>query len=182
MMKTIRKPIKPPFLAAYQSGAALIVGLVILLLLTLLGVTAFKDAAMQERMAGNLSDANAAFQSAEAAVREAIRSGDLAGKNYNGTVSGYGQQITAFTNADGANISESEYWMGSFDWDKNGKEATQPEKTNSAPRYFVENIPANTGIWKAGERAKRAYRITARAHGTSDRSEAIVQSTILLED
>ncbi|MEN3111426.1 pilus assembly protein [Uliginosibacterium paludis] len=165
-----------------QKGSALIVGLVILLLLTLLGVTAFKDAAMQERMAGNLGDANAAFQSAEAAIREAVRTDDLASKNYNGSTKGYGQQISSFTNSDGANVSEGEFWAGQFDWTGKSVTAQQPEKTESAPQYFVENIPANTGIWKAGERAKRAYRITARANGYSDRSEAILQSTILLED
>lgn len=63
-----------------QSGFALIVGLVVLLLLTLIMVTALKMASLEERMAGNLRNENIAFQAAESALREAealIRSNAL---------------------------------------------------------------------------------------------------------
>jgi type IV pilus assembly protein PilX len=54
-----------------QSGFALIVGLVVLVLLTLIMLTALRMASLEERMAGNLRNQNIAFQAAESALREA---------------------------------------------------------------------------------------------------------------
>lgn len=56
---------------AAQHGAALIVSLLILLVMTLIGVTAMQTTVMEERMAGNLRNSNLAQQAAEAALREA---------------------------------------------------------------------------------------------------------------
>jgi type IV pilus assembly protein PilX len=167
-----------------QSGAALIVGMIILLLLTLMGITAMKDIALQERMAGNLKDSSVSFESAEAGLREAIRAGEVASKAYDGTLTGYGQQITEFKDSSGNYVSEQEYWTAVFDWSTKSVVATQPDGTKSAPRYYVESIPipSSTAIWKAGERAKRAYRITVKAAGASDRAQTIVQGTIVQEE
>jgi hypothetical protein len=49
-------------------GAVLFVGLIFLLLLTLLGVTAMQVTVLQERMAGNFRIAHQAFESAEGAI------------------------------------------------------------------------------------------------------------------
>lgn len=54
-----------------QSGAALVVSLIFLLLMTLLSTSTMRSATMQEKMAGNTRDYNLGFQSAEAALREA---------------------------------------------------------------------------------------------------------------
>lgn len=54
-----------------QSGAALIVSLIFLLLMTLLSTSTMRSATMQERMAGNTRDYHLGFQGAEAALREA---------------------------------------------------------------------------------------------------------------
>lgn len=53
-----------------QQGVALFVGLLLLLMLTLLGLSASNASIMQERMAGNMQDSNLAFQRAEAALRD----------------------------------------------------------------------------------------------------------------
>lgn len=63
---------------ARQHGIALVIALVFLLLLTIIGVTAMNTTTMQERMAGNARDRNAAFQVTEATLRvaeEEIRDG-----------------------------------------------------------------------------------------------------------
>jgi type IV pilus assembly protein PilX len=52
-----------------QKGAALIIGLIILVVLTLIGVQAMRTSIVQERMAGNMRERNVAFQAAEAALR-----------------------------------------------------------------------------------------------------------------
>jgi len=54
-----------------QSGVALMVGLIILLLLSIIVVTAMRVSSLEERMAGNLRNQNTAFQAAESALREA---------------------------------------------------------------------------------------------------------------
>ncbi|QKK03743.1 MAG: hypothetical protein HND55_14365 [Pseudomonadota bacterium] len=53
-----------------QRGVALFVGLMILLMLTLLGLTSSNVSIMQERMASNVREYNVAFQQAEATLRE----------------------------------------------------------------------------------------------------------------
>ena len=55
----------------YQKGAALIVSLMLLVVMTLLGINAVKTTTMEEKMAGNLRNKHLSFQSAEAAMRAA---------------------------------------------------------------------------------------------------------------
>lgn len=55
--------------ARREGGMALIVGLIMLLSLTLLGLAAIQNTSLEERMAGNLRSENMALQSAEAALR-----------------------------------------------------------------------------------------------------------------
>lgn len=52
-----------------QQGAVLVVGLVILVVLLLLGVSYAQSGVMQERLAGNFKDLSVAFQATEAGVR-----------------------------------------------------------------------------------------------------------------
>jgi type IV pilus assembly protein PilX len=56
---------------ASERGVVLVVGLILLLVLTLYGVTAMRSMVLEERMTGNTQDAQVAFQMAEAALREA---------------------------------------------------------------------------------------------------------------
>ena len=60
----------PTFPGHRQRGIALVVGLVILVILALLGTTAYSVATQEERMAGNARDHARAFQAAELALRE----------------------------------------------------------------------------------------------------------------
>lgn len=64
--------IKPDYRIAplHQRGAALIISLIFLLLMTLIGVTSMQTTTLQERMAGNARDRNLALQSAEAGLRQ----------------------------------------------------------------------------------------------------------------
>jgi type IV pilus assembly protein PilX len=53
-----------------QSGSALVICMVFLLLLTILGVSSMQSSTMQEKMVGNAVEENRAFQMAEGALRE----------------------------------------------------------------------------------------------------------------
>jgi type IV pilus assembly protein PilX len=59
--------------ARRQQGAALIMGLIFIVVLTVLGVTAARMAGLEERMAGNMRDRALAMQAAELALRDAER-------------------------------------------------------------------------------------------------------------
>lgn len=56
-----------------QNGAALVVGLMILLLATFLAVASMNNANLQERMASNSQNENISFQASESAVDDQIR-------------------------------------------------------------------------------------------------------------
>ncbi len=60
-----------PSYAKKQQGAALIVGLLMLILLTMLGVTSMTSAILDEKMASNREDSKRAFLSADSAARYA---------------------------------------------------------------------------------------------------------------
>lgn len=80
-----------------QRGATLITGLIFLVVLTLIGVTAARMSSLEERMAGNLRDRSLAMQAAELALRDAER--DILGQgNRSPAISG----ITGFAPLCGA--------------------------------------------------------------------------------
>jgi type IV pilus assembly protein PilX len=58
-----------PSYRSRQSGAVLVVSLLLLLVLTILGVVMMQTTRTQERMAGNTRDLDAALQGAESALR-----------------------------------------------------------------------------------------------------------------
>ncbi len=67
-MRLRTQPFSPP--ARNQTGVALFVSLIFLLLLTIVGVSGMKNAALQEKMAGNTRYKTISFQHAEAGLRE----------------------------------------------------------------------------------------------------------------
>jgi len=63
------------FAAGRERGAALLVGLVLLLVMTMLGVSAMSTAALELAMAGNAQAQEEAFQAAETGIDMAISQG-----------------------------------------------------------------------------------------------------------
>ena len=67
-----------------ENGAALVIGLLLLLLITFLVVASMNNANVQERMAANSQNINLAFQAAESGIDEQVsqvESGDTAALN-----------------------------------------------------------------------------------------------------
>lgn len=54
-----------------QRGAALIVSLILLMVMTLIGVFAMRGTTLEERMAGNMRDRSLAFEAGESGLRDA---------------------------------------------------------------------------------------------------------------
>ena len=84
-----------------QSGAVLVIAMIMLLVLTLLGVTAMNTTSMQERMAANSQELNRAFQASETGLWAAM----LNSGNIGVTASGTG--VTGTSNALDAGHSRS---------------------------------------------------------------------------
>jgi hypothetical protein len=107
-----------------QSGAALAVGLLLLLVMTILAVAGMMSAALELQMAGNEQYQERAFRAAEAGVEQAIATGAyttdpaaIAGQ-YEGSVSpepaprrGQGTQIANCPNQSAAPGGQCEYFM-----------------------------------------------------------------------
>lgn len=56
----------------HQSGAALVIGLVILLVMTLLGVSSMNTTRTELKIAGNIQSHSTAFQTAEAGIQQLL--------------------------------------------------------------------------------------------------------------
>lgn len=54
-----------------QGGAVLVISLIMLLMLTLIGISSMSTVTLEEKMVGNMRDHNLAFQAAEAGIRDA---------------------------------------------------------------------------------------------------------------
>ena len=93
-----------------QRGVVLIMSLTILMVLTLIGVSAMKTSALQERMSGNARDYQIAFEAAEIALR--------AGEDYIGTIT-----LTTDFSSTGTNgkfqaraVTDGDAWSTESNW------------------------------------------------------------------
>ena len=158
-----------------QQGAALAVSLIMLLILTLLGVTAMQTTIFEERMAGNARDANTAFQAAEAGLR--------AGETYlNLTAS-----IGPFDGSSGLYDQDTAPAPSNLESDSSWPATAviysgSLSEVAAAPEYIIEHmrpvldpdksLAADEPLADSG-----IYRITARATGNTDTAVAVLQST-----
>jgi len=170
-----------------QRGAVLIVGLVMLLLLTMIGLASIRGSDLQERMAGNMRDRNLAFQSAEAALREGEDLLDLALlPSFSGSVIGYWPDL----NKVGAIRPRPSAWT-SQQWEANSVEL--PANTigfvAEQPRYTIEKVIVTGSVANQGGAVDHEsqdkmsdaeyYRVTGRGVGGTIDAEVILQSTFV---
>jgi type IV pilus assembly protein PilX len=166
----------------YQSGMALIIGLIVLLLLTIIMISALKVTVLEERMAGNSQNHNVAFQAAESALREAeayIESGavpfvplKLSGAPFRSAAGDScinGLCITTdplqseiFPGVDGAKITATTGIAGIV----------------AEPEYIIELIRTDPSV--DSSRIYATFRITTRAWGGDSNSLVQLQSTYRL--
>ena len=161
----------------HQSGVVLITGLIFLVMLTLIAITAMQSTTLEERMAGNAFSRDAAFQAAEAAERaaEAVLSGASL-PPFNGTKAGY------YTSDALVNGASADFWK-TYNW-ASGSVAYSGSLTGvKEARFVIEALPA--GSSSGGDDSLVAkplsggemFRITARGVGADGASTVIVQST-----
>lgn len=138
-----------------QTGSALIISLVILIVMTLIGITAMGSSTLQERMAGNSRDMALSFQAGEAALR--------GGESWLG--SGNNSLLDP--------IAEPAAWDGD---NETGSETGLSPLLADDPKYHVAKArEVRIGI---GLPADWRYinPVTARAVGGADTTVTVVQS------
>lgn len=169
-----------------QQGVALVVSLIILLLTTIIGVTAMQGTTLEDRMATNMVDRNLAFEAAEAALRDA--ESWLMGQSVNpGTTSDGSSGIwtngTPFLLGDGDDTNDTN--TTHIDWANDGTEygtltgVTALTGVAAQPHYLIEQyafIPddESTETLSLG-RGFFYYRVTTRATGGSTNAQVTLQ-------
>lgn len=159
-----------------ESGAALVVALIFLLVMTLTAVVAMRTTTLEERMAGNARDRDKAFQAAEAALRDAEDRLDPP------------PAISQFTNN-----NDGWYHFASNeapDWSANGTFTGGSSLTYQAnnlaglagqPTYFVEEqqrarCPGDTKTVGPIGGLPRIFRITAQGVGGDANTTVVLES------
>lgn len=170
-----------------QHGSVLVVSLLILLIMTLLGITAMSTTTLEEKMAGNIRDENIAFQAAEAALRDG--EADVIGNNI--PESSFVAACTGGLCLPAA-VGSSPQWEV-VDWAPSGTTsrkygsatgAAALTGVGQAPRYIIEllrDIPNSNGSLTTGitaPKTKTAYRITAVGYGANAATTVVLQAVV----
>ncbi|NOX76096.1 MAG: pilus assembly protein PilX [Gammaproteobacteria bacterium] len=172
--------------ADQQRGSVLLISLIVLLVMTLLGLSSMRTTVLEEKMAGNMRDSELAFQSAEAALRDAeqfIETNIIS---------------TAAFDADGNdglyNNNDERLWK-TIDWSAADSleyadfdsATTVGVNVTTAPRYVIQHLVSvgnqadvlnqNNYGQGSGAGVTETFLITVRGTGGSDSAVVYLQST-----
>ena len=166
-----------------QKGIALFISLVLLLVLTIVGVSSVQSTSLEERMARNAHDSVLAFQAAEMALRQAEE-----------WLETNTPETTEFSNGGVGGLwtvapfGVAPRWQNDAVW--SGQASVQVpvnvDNVDSQPRYLIEFLatidqPLNPFVVGEGyptlNEEFNVFRITARGVGGSDTAEVLLQSS-----
>ena len=162
-----------------QQGAVLVISLIMLVLLTIIGVTSMQVTGLEEKMSGNNKDHNAAFQAAEVTLRNAelyINSLTTLA-DFNDTQAGFLSEAT-----DDPNYLSAATWTTA-----NSATGRSVDSLSTTPRYIIKHVgeqgdSINEGLNVTGYGESLAggaitlFRVTAMSTGNTGNSRIIVQS------
>ena len=153
-----------------QTGVVLVISLIILLLLTIIGLTAMQTTALEEKMAGHLRDKNLAFQAAESALRAAEDSlpSILQSAYIPACTFGFCSEIPTISLADAAILMDS-FWLTNL-----GVTSSVTGLGNNipAPHYFIQRLGV---VCPLPCSAPQYFKITVRATGGRTNTVVILQ-------
>ena len=167
----------------HQRGAVLAVSLVILLLMTLIGLSAMQSTSLEERMAGNTRDRNLAFQAAESGIRDAETF-------INGLVANPVRLENEFL-AEGPLLDldtlEHDYqadatWQAASSMAYGEAAGAAPlQGVNSQPRYFIKHLGRVRSTKEMSQNSDpipltSIFRITSRGTGGTDNARVTLRS------
>ncbi len=163
-----------------QRGAVLIISLMLLVIMTLIGVTSMRTTILQEKMAGNTRDTMLAFQVAETALLDA--------ENYLETVIVSPAAAFDGTQAGLYPLGADPDLFAATTWTNDNSRAYSGvyDDVATQPRYIIEltgTIESSTkdinvsGYGEAsGLGEMTSFRVTARGTGGTDSASALIQS------
>jgi type IV pilus assembly protein PilX len=166
-----------------QGGVALFISLVLLLVLTIIGVSSVQTTSLEVRMTRNEHDSMLAFQDAESALRDA--------ENQLETIT----TTAVFTDAGNnglyivSDLGDEEHGHAADVWDAANSVAatTAVDGVNAGPRYIIEHVASvlrednayqqeDPYAASASDRIEM-FRITARGVGGSANARVLLQSS-----
>ncbi|MHB8949296.1 MAG: pilus assembly PilX family protein [Rhodoferax sp.] len=162
-----------------QKGAALVISLILLVIMTLIGLAGIRGITQQERMANHSYDRSLAFQATEAALRE-IELLVEAKKPTPATGSGC-SVVDGLMRCSTPATADAPRWLDSAFASWTAATVVGAGATAVTPQYFVEYLGANfecqPGAGVATGIVCKRYRITARSNdGNGSRSYVMLQS------
>jgi type IV pilus assembly protein PilX len=170
-----------PYLNSHsQSGAILILTLIVLLIITVLGASSVESVSLLEKMARNTTDTSIAFRAAEAAIIEAelVVESDTALTSYQANAGGK-YELQA--------VGGTPRWTEAATW--NGVNAVEVDYSDgmAKPQYIIEfeksvlaeedrlnmdNVGGETGSART-----QMFRLTALGTGKTESAKVVLQST-----
>lgn len=179
-----------------QQGSVLLVSLVLLLIITVAGITSIRVASLEEKMTGNFRNEQLAFHSAEVGVLEAenyVANTVLSLSSFNADcINGLCFNGTQSTEAGTCENSTDRPWEDESVWSTSSKHRTTAinlEGVSAQAKYIVEfrcylpkesdgpiPDPASFSDWA------RFYRITVLATGGSTDARVMLQTTYKKND
>ncbi|MEI6334685.1 MAG: PilX N-terminal domain-containing pilus assembly protein [Methylococcaceae bacterium] len=157
-------------IAVDQSGAVLIISLIMLLLLTIIGTSSIQTTSLEEKMAGNLRDRNLAFQAAESGLRAGeafLTQATLPSFTSAGTGGLYNETgITPLQNDDWSTFNTITYSTATL------------INTVSPPLYVIQRLKniGSSSLDAANYNESELYQITARGVGSSSNAVVVLQA------
>lgn len=170
-----------------QRGAALVISLLLLLVMTLLGLGASQSTRLQERMAGNQRDQEVALQAAEAALRgaEKLLSPDRESLRMC-TAPGVGcdyYEAGTLVDPDTGQALDLTVQVDDW-WELWGREYQFSDRLDGVatnPELVIEYAgsvePTATIGGPSFNTARDFYNVTARSTGQSDTAKVVLQSS-----
>ena len=161
-----------------ERGFVLPVGMAMLMILSIIGIGAMRDGALQEKMSSNYVDKEKSFQAAESALRLVQR-----------TVMKSSVEDIAATSSfhSTAEYPDSAPDYNNIDWENAGFQVAITQDSyngiSELPKVVIEEMFSNESL-KTGkapankELAKRYFRITARGVGESDSANTVLQGVV----
>ncbi len=154
-----------------QTGVVLVVSLIMLLLLTLIGITGANVTSLEEKMAGNAQDQNIAFQATESTLIEAekfILTNSLSIYDGNNGLLGQTDTEPDYFSMATWTVANS---ASTVDFGENFK--NNLNNSISDPRFIIKKINLIPASGLVG--TQTTFKITARAQGLSPGTQIILQ-------
>ncbi len=192
-----------PLPQKFQHGIVLIVAMIMLVIMTILGVSSVRNIALEEWMSASLHDRSIAIQAAEAALlageQDAQNRTDMAGFDPEATlINGVPAVVNGFA---AQPTTQAPNWMLNAQWNDNSRQLADTVNlgalAGTRPRYLIEyrgkaackpppnpkeaarndcNPPAGSPIPATCD--CYLFRITARSNPGANRAEVILQSLV----